>query len=80
MQVRKDEDLEEATKVQLPKNRFCRHLWANLEFPQYSMTARIIYIFSAVFILLSAVGLAVETLPHYQRAYGDHCEQQGDGN
>ncbi len=78
-QVRKDEDLEEAQKVQLPQNRFYRHLWANLEYPQYSMTAKIINIFSAMFILLSAVGLAVETLPNYRGAYDNYCEQAGDG-
>jgi len=79
LQVRKDEDLEEAQKVQLPQNRFCRHLWANLEYPQYSMTAKIINIFSAIFILLSAAELAVETLPSYRVAYNNRCEQEGDG-
>jgi hypothetical protein len=78
-QVRKDEDLEEAEKVQLPKNRFYRHLWANLEYPQYSMTAKIINIFSMIFILLSAIELAVETLPNNRGAYDNRCEQEGDG-
>jgi hypothetical protein len=79
LQVRKDEDLEEATKVKLPHNRFYRHLWANLEYPQYSMTAKIINIFSTIFILLSAIELAVETLPDYRGAYNNRCEQDGDG-
>jgi hypothetical protein len=78
-QVRKDEDLEEAKKVQLPHNRFYRHLWANLEYPQYSMTGKIINIFSTIFILLSAITLAVETLPNYRGVYNNHCEQEGDG-
>jgi hypothetical protein len=79
LQVRKDEDLEEATKVKLPHNRFYRHLWANLEYPQYSMTAKIINIVSTIFILLSAIELAVETLPDYRGAYNNRCEQDGDG-
>jgi hypothetical protein len=79
MQVRKDEDLEEAKKIQLPKNRFYRHLWANLEYPQYSLAAKIVNIFSLFFILLSAVGLAVETLPTYRRTANDPCQQEADG-
>ncbi|CAF3778645.1 unnamed protein product [Rotaria magnacalcarata] len=62
-QVRKDENVEEAQKVTLPQNQFCRHVWANLEYPQYSMTAKIINIFSVILILLSAFGLAFETVP-----------------
>lgn len=78
-QVREDEDLQLATKVHLPKNRFFRHLWANLEYPQYSMTAKIINIVSILFILVSAVELAVETLPKYRLAHNNRCEQEGDG-
>ncbi|UJR30489.1 hypothetical protein I4U23_018022 [Adineta vaga] len=78
-QVRKDEDLEEVKKVQLPHNRFCRHLWANLEYPQYSMTAKIINIFSMIFISISAIELALETLPKYRLTYNSQCEQEGDG-
>ncbi|CAF0834078.1 unnamed protein product [Adineta ricciae] len=78
-QVRKDEDLQLARKVHLPTNRFFRHLWANLEYPQYSMTAKIINIVSILFILISAVELAVETLPKYRLAYNNRCEQEGDG-
>ncbi|CAF4266127.1 unnamed protein product [Rotaria socialis] len=62
-QVRKDENVEEAQKITLPQNQFCRHVWANLEYPQYSMTAKIINIFSVIFILLSAFVLAFETVP-----------------
>ncbi|CAF1019914.1 unnamed protein product [Adineta steineri] len=78
-QVRRDEDLEEATKVQLPQNRFYRHLWANLEYPQYSMTAKIINMCSILFILVSAIELAIETLPNYRVAYNSRCQQEGDG-
>ncbi|CAF4144050.1 unnamed protein product [Rotaria sp. Silwood2] len=78
-QVRKDEDLEEAKKVKLPQNRFCRQLWANLEYPQYSMTAKIINIFSIIFILLSAIELAIQTLPNYRGTHHNRCEYEGDG-
>ena len=78
-QVRKEEDLEEGRKVQLPKNRFYRHLWANLEYPQYSLTAKVINIVSMLFILLSAIGLAIETLPNYRTSFENRCEPEGDG-
>lgn len=78
-QVRQDEELVEAHKVQLPKNRFRRHLWANLEYPQYSMTAKIIHICSIFVILTSAIELAVETLPKYRGVYDNRCEYDGDG-
>ncbi len=79
-QVGKDEELEEAKKVQLPKNRFYRHLWANLEYPQYSMTAKIINVFSFIFILLFATELALETIPNHGRAYHNRCVHEGGGN
>jgi potassium voltage-gated channel Shaker-related subfamily A protein 10 len=78
-QVRNDEDLQEVQKVQLPTNRFYRRLWVNLEYSQYSMTAKIINTLSAIFILLSATGLAIETLPKYRQVYDSQCEQEGDG-
>lgn len=76
MQVRKDENLKEAKQVELPNNRFCRHLWANLEYPQYSMTAKIIHICSAAFILLSAVTIAAETVPNDQNRHANSYQQQ----
>ena len=78
-QVRHDEELEEAPKIHLPKNRFCRHLWANLEYPKYSMAAKIINIFSIILILLSVLELAVETLPNIRRNNETRCEFDGDG-
>ena len=79
-QVRHDEELEEAKKVSLPAKRFFRHLWANLEYPQYSLTAKIINIVSMIFILLSAFELAIETLPNYRVIYDKKCEFVGDGS
>ncbi len=78
-QVQQAENLEEAQKVHLPKNRICRIIWATLEYPQYSIIAKIVNIISLFFILLSAVGLAVETLPTYHRATNDQCQNEADG-
>lgn len=79
-QVRKDEDLGEAKQVKLPRNGFRRHLWANLEYTQYSMTAKIINTISILFILLSAIGLAMQTLPKTPETSDDLCKYEGDGN
>ena len=78
-QVRKDEDLEEAHKVQLPENRFYRRLWVNLEYPQYSLTAKIFNFISTILILLSAVELSIETLPNYRGMLDNRCELNRDG-
>jgi glucose uptake protein GlcU len=78
-QVQQAENLEEAQKVLLPKNSICRVIWATLEYPQYSITAKTVNIISLFFILLSAIGLAVETLPTYRRATSDQCQREADG-
>ena len=80
-QVKDAENLEEARKVQLPKNRICRRIWTTLEYPQYSVAAKIINIISLTFILASAIGLAVETLPIYHpiATTNDQCQHEADG-
>ncbi|CAF0893519.1 unnamed protein product [Adineta ricciae] len=78
-QVQQAENLEEAQIIHLPKNRLRRFLWTTLEYPQYSFLAKIINIISLFFILLSAVGLAVETLPVYHRTTTDQCQYEADG-
>lgn len=78
-QVRKDEELEEVHKVLLPKNRFLRHLWANLEYPQYSLTSRILNTLSLICILISAFELAIETLPSIRQDKNKRCEFDGYG-
>ncbi|CAF3669036.1 unnamed protein product, partial [Adineta steineri] len=78
-QVQQAENLEEAQIIHLPKNPICRFIWSTLEYPQYSILAKIINIISLFFILLSAVGLAVETLPKYHRATNDQCQNEADG-
>ncbi|CAF3378406.1 unnamed protein product [Rotaria sp. Silwood1] len=67
-QIRKDENIKEVKKVRLPKNRFRRHLWATMEYPEYSIMAKIVSILSLLMILLSTVVLAIESLPQYVNA------------
>ncbi|CAF2833901.1 unnamed protein product [Rotaria sp. Silwood2] len=64
-QIRKDEDIKEVKKVRLPKNRFRRHLWATMEYPEYSIMAKIVSILSLLMILISTIALAIESLPQY---------------
>ncbi|UJR30490.1 hypothetical protein I4U23_018023 [Adineta vaga] len=78
-QVQHAENLEEAQVIHLPKNPIRRFIWTTLEYPQYSFSAKIVNIVSLFFILLSAVGLAVETLPTYHRATNDQCQYEADG-
>ena len=54
-QLRKDENIKEVKKVRLPKNRFRRHLWATMEYPNYSLMAKIVNIISLLMILLSVI-------------------------
>lgn len=77
-QVRQDEDVEEAHKILLPTNGFCRHVWANLEYPQYSITGIVFNIISTFFVLLSAIELAVETLPKYRETAGRRIQKKNN--
>ena len=77
-QLRTDENLKEVKKVPLPKNRFRRHLWATMEYPDYSIVAKLVNIFSLLLILLSTISLAVESLPTYVELADLGCEQAVD--
>ena len=72
-QLRKDENITEVKKVHLPKNRFRRHLWATMEYPDYSVMAKIISIISLILILTSTITLAIETLPQYENIVKFAC-------
>ena len=75
-QLRRDENIEEVEKVRLPKNRFRRVLWATMEYPEYSLLAKIVNIVSLMMILLSSVALAVESLPQYVDLDDLYCQQE----
>ncbi|CAF1146165.1 unnamed protein product [Didymodactylos carnosus] len=62
-QLRQDENIKEIRKIHLPRNHFRRHLWANMEYPQFSMLAKFINILSLIMILLSSMALAIA--PYY---------------
>ncbi len=64
-QIRKEENIEEVKKVRLPKNHLRRHLWATMEYPEYSIMAKFVNILSLIMILISIISLAVESLPEY---------------
>ena len=64
-QLRSDENIKEVRKVRLPGGRCRRHLWATMEYPDYSLVAKIVNIVSLLMILLSTISLAVESLPTY---------------
>ncbi len=77
-QLRKDENIKEVRKVRLPKNRFRRHLWATMEYPEYSVLAKIVNIVSLFMILLSVIALAIETLPQYENMPQIACQKEKD--
>ena len=77
-QLRKDENIKEVKKIHLPKNRFRRHLWATMEYPEYSVTAKVVNVLSLVIILISIIALAVETLPQYVNMVPIACQKEKD--
>ena len=79
-QLRTDENIKEVKKVPLPKNRFRRHLWATMEYPDYSAVAKIVNIFSLLLILLSTLSLAVESLPTYAELADLGCTKASPGS
>ncbi|CAF0897400.1 unnamed protein product [Didymodactylos carnosus] len=76
--IRSDENIKDVEKIKLPRNRFRRHLWANMEYPQYSITAKIINIVSILMIFLSCIAFALETLPQYSDYYEKICRQEDE--
>ncbi len=75
-QIRKDENVKEVKKIRLPKNHIRRYLWATIEYPDYSLTAKIVNIISLLMVLVSTIGLATESLPQYVAFDDFDCEQQ----
>ncbi|CAF0801814.1 unnamed protein product [Rotaria sordida] len=79
-QLRKDENIKEVRKVRLPKSRFRRHLWATMEYPDYSIIARIVNILSLLTILISTISLAIESLPQYKHLGQSVCYNSSVNN
>jgi hypothetical protein len=77
-QIREDENIKEVKKVRLPKNRFRRHLWATMEYPDYSMMAKVVNILSLLMILISTISLAIESLPQYENISLIDCKKVQD--
>ena len=75
-EIRQDENIREVKKVPLPKNRYLRCLWATMEYPDYSLVAKIVNIFSLLMILISTISLAVESLPKYNEFIDLGCEKE----
>ena len=57
--------VKDETRV-LPANSFQRRMWLLFEFPESSMGARVVAIFSVAVILLSIVIFCLETLPQFK--------------
>ena len=74
-QLRKDENIKEVKKIRLPKNHFRRHLWATMEYPTYSLMAKVVNIISLLMIVLSVITIAVETLPQYVSVDDINCDK-----
>jgi potassium voltage-gated channel Shaker-related subfamily A protein 1 len=63
---REDEGFVKEEEKPLPKNEFQRRVWLLFEYPESSMAARLIAIFSVTIILLSIVIFCLETLPEFK--------------
>jgi hypothetical protein len=75
-QIRKDENIKEVKRIRLPKNHIRRSIWATMEYPDYSLMAKIISIISLLMVLLSTIALAVESLPQYVHLDDLSCVKQ----
>jgi len=63
---REDEGFIKEEEKPLPDNEFQRRMWLLFEYPESSMAARLIAIFSVTVILLSIVIFCLETLPEFK--------------
>lgn len=64
--VEQEEGYIEEEKPILPENKLQRKIWELFEFPDTSLGARVVAIFSVVVITLSIVTFCVETLPQFR--------------
>ena len=63
---REDEGFIKEEEKILPENEFQRKVWLLFEYPESSMPARVVAIFSVLVILLSIVIFCLETLPEFK--------------
>ncbi|XP_013403462.1 potassium voltage-gated channel subfamily A member 2 isoform X2 [Lingula anatina] len=63
---REDEGFIKEEERVLPENKIQRKIWCLFEYPETSLGARIIAIFSVLIILLSIVIFCLETLPEFK--------------
>jgi hypothetical protein len=64
---KEDEGLLKEEDIILPKNRLQRKIWLIIEYPESSLIARGVAIFSISIISLSIFIFCVETLPHFKQ-------------
>lgn len=69
--VEQEEGYIEEEKPVLPENKWQRKIWQLFEFPDTSLGARFVAIFSVFVITLSIVTFCVETLPQFQKKKED---------
>lgn len=74
--VEQEEGYIEEEKPILPARKWQRQIWQLFEFPDTSMAARFVAIFSVFVITLSIVTFCVETLPQFQK--GENSPKDAD--
>lgn len=77
--VEQEEGYIEEEKPILPENKWQRKIWELFEFPDTSLAARFVAIFSVFVITLSIVTFCVETLPQFQKKRVERVNGSVDG-
>ncbi len=77
-QVHQAENIKEIHRKPMPRTLWRRYIWFFIEYPQYSVVARIINVTSMLFTILSCVSLAIETLPQYNDYWDNICKAEAN--
>ncbi|CAM4773530.1 unnamed protein product [Rotaria magnacalcarata] len=77
-QIVKPTILNKPKSQPMPKMKCRRVIWRLLEYPQYSMLARVIDIITIIVTVLSCVASAIETLPNIINRPVDICREQAN--
>ena len=75
-QVHQIENIKIVKQTPMPRILWRRYIWYYLEFPQHSLPARLINIFSLLFTIVSCISLAIESLPKYNQYYENICRER----